>query len=193
MNSMYGKVKYANETTTIFRWCVFISIIITIFAFADYITLHRSIVGLVSKVPVIVVVLLILYFARHFQSKHIENLNLHKQIVEQGFRYEGKIISVNITESYDSTNDSSNIISSLTAEYYSENDRCLKRIQSSTLAHTPIDLTGKKCIVFEYNGTAIIDEVEDYANRSMSVKDKIILCLVILGFILALWICLHWK
>ena len=193
MSTRYGKVKYANETTKLFWWCAIISIIIAIFAVADYFILHRSLIGLVSKAPVILVIILILYFARHFQSGHIENFNLRRQIVERGTRCEGKIISVNIKESYDSTNDSSNTVSSLVAEYYSENARCLKRLESSTLAHTPIDLTGKKCIVFEYDGTAIIDEVEDYANKRMNIKDRIILCLVILGFVFALWICLHWK
>ncbi len=187
---MYKKVIYANETSILYRLSMMACILILVFAALDIAFLHRSLMGIMSKIPVLVVIFLIQYFQRIITIRNKENIGRHREIVEFGEKYEGKIIAVNEHNSYDTSIGATGTAYSLTAEYYSHEKTEYKKVNSAILAHTPADVVGKKCIIYEYDGETIIHEIQNFSNKKMALREWGILMIIIAGFGIALWFCL---
>lgn len=184
------KVKYANEKVNTLRICIIASTVIMVFAVIDIIALHRTLVGILSKIPAILIVALIIYYGRKVQMEHINNIKRHENIVKNGTRCEGVILSIQQHETYDSSSGRTGISYSLIAEYFSESEKKNKQVASAILVNTPNDIVGNKCIVYEYDGESLIDEVEGYGRKHMSAREWGLLLIVLIGFGIALYCCL---
>ena len=188
---MNKKVVYANETNNLYRLSVIACVLILVFAVLDIVFLHRSLMGVMSKIPVIVVIYLILYFGKKITIRSKENIRHRRKIVEFGEKYEGKIVAVNKHDNFDVSIGATVTAYSLTAEYYSNEKADYKKVDSAILAHTPADVVGNKCIIYEYDGVAIIHEIQNFSNKKMSLWEWEVLMIIIAGFGIALWFCLN--
>lgn len=183
----FTKVKYTNDEKRIKPVSWIICSILFVLAALDTVFLHLSVEGVLSKIPVMVIIVIILLASQKIAARQEREKNHRKELVKYGERCEGKIIAINEHKYYSTTMDHLCYSYSLSAEYYSEKSGCYKRIDSGILAQTPTDVVGNDCIVYEYNGEAIIDSVDQLSDKKMSPANAVLLIITIALFGFAAW------
>lgn len=182
----FTKVKYSNEGKNIELASRIICGVIIIMLILDTVFTPWLLRGIIFKFATIIIAVLFMVFmlrlSKKVALKNSEVRRRRKEIVELGDMCEGKIISVNKRRFYDTTKE--HLVESfyLTAEYFSVKSGCVKRIDSSSLARTPNDVEGNECIVYEYDGEAIIDSVAQMSDKKMSPLNVVLLIVVIALF-----------
>ena len=183
----YTKVKYSNEGGKIKPVSWIICSLLFILSVLDTVFLHLSFVGVISKIPVIIIIVVILLVSKKFGAKQEGVRKRRNEFIQYGEQCEGKIVAVNKHRYYNTTLDQLSYYYTLSAEYYSEKSGCYKTVESDSLALTPNDIVGNGCIVYEYNGEAIIDSVSQLTDKKMSPLNVVILIITIALFGVAAW------
>ncbi len=187
----FTKVKYSNEGKNIELAGRIICGVITILLILNTIFLPWTPNGIIIKSATIIIAVLFMAFMLRLSKKvALENNEVRrrrKEIVELGDMCEGKIIALNKRRFYSTTKERLDESYYLTAEYFSAKSGCVKRVDSSCLARTPNGVVGNDCIVYEYDGEAIIDSVAQMSDKKMSPLDIVMLIVVIALFGVAIY------
>ena len=182
----FTKVRYSYEGKNPETASRIICGVITILLILNTIFLPWTTNGIIAKLITIVIAVLFIAFmlrlCKKVALKKSEVIRRRKEIVELGDMCEGKIIAVNKRRFYDNVKGHLSESYYLTAEYFSAKSGCVKRIDSSILARTPVDVEGNDCIVYEYEGEAIIDSVAQMSDKKMSPLEVVLLIAVIALF-----------
>ena len=190
----FTKVRYSYECKNPETASRIICGVITIMLILNTIFLPWTPNGIIAKLITIIIAVLfmavMLRLSKKLALKKSEVIRRRKEIVELGDMCEGKIIAVNKRRYYDTAKGHLTESYYLTAEYFSAKSGCVKRIDSSILARTPVDVEGNDCIVYEYEGEAIIDSVAQMSDKKMSPLDVVLLIVVIALFgVAAYYLC----
>ena len=187
----FTKVRYSYERKNSEPASRIICGVITIMLILNTIFLPWTPNGIFIKSATIIIAVLFMAFmlrlSKNAALKKSEVIRRRKEIVELGDMCEGKIIAVNKRRFYNSTTEQWDESYYLTAEYFSAKSGCVKRIDSSVLARTPVDVEGNDCIVYEYEDEAIIDSVAQMADKKMSPMNVVMLIVVIVLFGVAIY------
>lgn len=187
----FTKVKYSNEGKNIELASRIICGVITIMLILNTIFLPWTPTGIIGKLATIIIAVLFMLFmlrlSKKVAIKKKEEKRRRMEIVELGDMCEGRIIAVNKRRFYDTVKEHLTESYYLTAEYFSAKSGCVKRIDSSCLARTPNDVVGNDCIVYEYEGEAIIDSVAQMSDKKMSPLNVVLLIVVIALFGVAIY------
>ena len=190
----FTKVRYSYECKNPEPASRIICGVITIMLILNTIFLPWTPNGIIAKLITIIIVVLfmsvMLRLSKKVALRKSEVIRQRKEIVALGDMCEGKIIAVNKRRFYDTSKDHLTESYYLTAEYFSAKSGCVKRIDSSILARTPVDVEGNDCIVYEYEDEAIIDSVAHMSDKKMSTLEVGLLIAVIALFgVAAYYLC----